>query len=396
MWIANFFIAASLTMILPFLSLYIETFGEFTDDYVQKWSGLVFGVTFLTAFIFSPIWGRYGDQKGRKRVLIILGYGVAVCVFLMGFVNSVHLLFVLRLFMGLFAGFVSMAQALIAAQTPKEIAGRTLGTLQTGSVTGALLGPLIGGFLADSVGFTYTFLITSFTTAIAATFVLGIKEVRVDKKGKNEKSYTSKEVLRYIFSTPMMLMVMVVSTIIHAANFAISPLLALYVNEFHGAANLAFLSGLAFSATGLGNLIFTRQWGKLGDRIGYEKVLFILLLLCALIFLPQAFITNIWQLVILRFLLGFAFGGIIPCRTAYIRQKAPASIQGEVLGYNTSFRFLGNVIGPVIGGVLSAYLGISSVFFLTSGLFLLSAVLLWMAYQKDIHEVVKQVESSNG
>src|SRR5699024_8948891 len=62
---ANFFVAASMTMTMPFIHLYIQSFGAFSHDYVHTWSGLILGVTFVTAFIFSPIWGRIGDKFGR-------------------------------------------------------------------------------------------------------------------------------------------------------------------------------------------------------------------------------------------------------------------------------------------------------------------------------------------
>ena len=52
-------------------------------------------------------------------------------------------------------------------------------------------------------------------------------------------------------------------------------------------------------------------------------------------------------------------------------------MQGEVLGYNQSFRFLGNVIGPAFGGIVSGYIGISSVFYVTGALFLGAFGLLW-------------------
>ncbi len=61
MWFCNFLVAASMTMVVPFISLYIETFGDFSDEYVQRWAGLVFGVTFISAFLFSPLWGKIGD-----------------------------------------------------------------------------------------------------------------------------------------------------------------------------------------------------------------------------------------------------------------------------------------------------------------------------------------------
>ncbi|EUJ62847.1 hypothetical protein MCOL2_03446 [Listeria fleischmannii FSL S10-1203] len=65
--LANLLMSASTTMIMPFLSLYIETFGDHDPAYVQKWAGYIFGVTFLVAFIFSPIWGRIGDRFGYKK-----------------------------------------------------------------------------------------------------------------------------------------------------------------------------------------------------------------------------------------------------------------------------------------------------------------------------------------
>ncbi|WP_165439173.1 MFS transporter [Bacillus timonensis] len=377
MWFANFFVAASATMIMPFLSLYIETFGDYSDGFVQRWAGLVFAATFFTAFFISPIWGRFGDRNGYKKILLITGTGIAFSIFLMGYVNTVEQLFVLRLFMGVVTGFIPTSLALISAQTPKEIAGKTLGTLQMGNVSGALFGPLLGGLLADAVGFQYTFVITAVVILGAVILVgFGIKEVRLNETSTTVKKYTRKEVLIHIFKNPVLLTVMLISTLIQVANFSIQPLLALYVTHLTDSSNIVFLAGMAFSATGFGNLLFTRQWGKLGDRIGHEKILTFLLLACSILFIPQGLVNELWQLVLCRFLFGMAVGGLIPCMTAYIRQVAPLSMQGEVQGYNVSFRFLGNVIGPISGGILSGFFGISTVFFITSGLFLTGAIIL--------------------
>lgn len=383
MWFANFFISASMTMVLPFIALYIETFGEFSDKYVQNWSGLIFGVTFVTAFFFSPIWGRIGDRYGRKRILIFSAFGMAFSILLMGFVDSVWELFILRAFMGIFAGFISMSQAFISTQTPKEIAGRVLGTLQTGSITGQLIGPLLGGVLADSFGYASTFKWTSIAIFISAVLVFATREYRMKDVKGTKTSYTTKEVFRHIGKNPLLLNVLLISTIIQMAHFSIQPILSLYVGELHGTENLAFYSGIAFSAAGLGNLMMARQWGKIADRFGYIRILITLLLIAAFVYLPGAFVTNIWQLVLIRFALGVAIGGIVPVRVAYIRQEAPIAMQGEVLGYNTSLRFLGNVIGPVMGGFVAGAFGISSVFFITSGLLLVSGVLLFSSMQRN-------------
>ncbi|SHG25999.1 Predicted arabinose efflux permease, MFS family [Ornithinibacillus halophilus] len=375
-------------MVLPFISLYIDSFGDFSDRYVQNWSGWIFAITFVAAFIFSPIWGRVGDKFGRKKLLIFFAIGLGLSVFLMGFATNVWQLFLLRLLMGMFTGFIPMSQALISTQTPQEVAGKVLGTLQTGSITGSLMGPLIGGALADAFGYGNTFKWVSITIFLSALIVaFGIKEILIkfDESDKDHKAYSSKEVFLHIVRHPVLLVVMLISTLVQVAHFSIQPILSLYVEEIHGPASIAFFSGMAFSAAGLGNLLMTRNWGKLGDRIGYIKILIILLFMAGIVYLPGAFVTNIWQLVILRFLLGVSIGGIIPVRIAYIRQEAPLSMQGEVLGYNTSLRFLGNIIGPALGGMIAGFYGISAVFFVTSGLLILCGFIMLTAWYKHTY-----------
>lgn len=376
-------------MVLPFISLYIEEFGNFSDTYVQTWSGWIFGITFVTAFIFSPIWGRIGDKFGRKKILIISAAGLGLSVLLMGFASSVWELFLLRLFMGVFTGFIPMSQAMISTQTPKKIAGQVLGTLQTGSITGALMGPMLGGALADVFGYASTFRWTSITIMVSGLIVLfGVKELLLnkDEDGEDYKSYTSKEVLMHVVKNPVLLIVMLISALVQIAHFSIQPILSLYVAEIHGPANIAFFSGVAFSAAGLGNLLMAKRWGRLGDRIGYTKIMIFLLFMAGIVYFPGAFVTNIWQLVVLRFLLGISIGGLVPVRIAYIRQEAPLSMQGEVLGYNTSLRFLGNIIGPALGGVVSGFYGFTGVFFVTSALLILGGIIMLVAWYRHEYE----------
>ena len=384
MWFANFFISASLSMIMPFLSLYISSFGTLSEREVQSWSGIIFGVTFVTAFICSPFWGKLGDRHGRKLILIISSFGMGVSILLLGFTENVWQLFMLRVFMGIFTGFIGISQAFISTQTPSHIAGRVLGTLQTGSITGMLFGPLIGGVLADSIGFHGTFLLVSisvFTSAILVTF--GTKEYPV-KIQKGEKShYTSKEVLTHILRDPILLVVLILSSLIQIANFSVQPILSLYVQELHGPENIAFYSGIAFSAAGLGNLLMTRTWGKLGDRIGYVKILIGLIFAAGIVYIPGAMVGSVWELAVVRLLLGMAIGGIIPLRVAYIRQAAPLTMQGEVLGYNNSLRFLGNFIGPILGGMMAGYFGFSAVFYMTSALLIICGITLLTAHIRN-------------
>lgn len=301
---------------------------------------------------------------------------------LLGYVRSVGELFLLRLLMGFFSGFIPVSQAFISTQTSKEIAGRVLGTLQTGSITGSLIGPMLGGILVDSYGYATTFQSTASFIFLSAILVFTIKEYRVGMDKNSKTNYTSKEVWVHILKNPILLNVLLISVLVQIANFSIQPILSLYVGELNGMQNIAFYSGIAFSAAGLGNLLMARKWGEFADKVGYVKILAALLIISAIFYIPGAFVTNVWQLIVVRFALGVTLGGIIPVRIAYIRHKAPVAMQGEVLGYNTSLRFLGNIIGPVLGGFLSGWFGFSSVFFVTSSLLLVSGLILFGSLHK--------------
>ena len=396
MFVSNFLVAGTATVIMPFLSLYINTMGDFSDAYVQKWSGMVFGITFVSAFLMSPIWGRIADKFGYKPILIINGFGISISILLMGFVDSVEAFFFLRLFMGIVTGFIPTSLAFISSQTPKEVAGKTLGTLQMGSVSGTLFGPVLGGLLADSFGFQYTFVITAVVISLAAVLVMvGINEIRKTPSA-DAHVYTRKTVFAGLMHHRLLLHVMIITSLIQIGNFSIQPLLSLYVAGLTDSTDVALLAGITFSAAGIGNLLFARYWGRLGDSIGYEKVLTFLLLLAFLFIVPQALVTELWQLIGLRLLFGIAVGGLIPITTALVRRESPIEIQGEVMGYNTSFRFLGSIIGPMFGGIVSGFIGISSVFFVTGALFLLSYIVLILTRKmpdQDFEDVLLEEEA---
>lgn len=376
--ISNFIVSASSTMIMPFLSLYIETFGNYSEHFVQKWAGLIFGATFISALIMSPIWGRIADKYGYKPILIINCFGIAISFFLMGHVHNVYQFLILRLIQGIVTGFIPTSMAFISKHTPKNTAGKTLGTLQIGSVGGTLFGPVIGGAIADAVGFSITFKLTATAIGIAAFIVMiFIHEPKIIQK-KKSRLYSRKNILTSIFKHHLMLNIMFVTALIQIGNFSIQPLLSLYVADLTSSSQVALFAGITFSATGIGSILFAPFWGKISDHYGYEKILMFLLFVTMLCIIPQALVTSLWQLIFLRFLFGIFSGGLIPITTAIIRREAPIEVQGEIMGYNQSFRFLGNIIGPALGGWISGLFSISSVFYTTGLLFFIASIIVYI------------------
>ncbi|MFQ7233697.1 MAG: MFS transporter, partial [Enterococcus hulanensis] len=141
LWFGTFMAGIGFSLVMPFMSLYIDTLGSYSNQQLNFWSGITFSSTFLITAIVSPLWGRLADQKGRKLMLLRASLGMAIVISLMGTVGNVYQLIGLRLLQGVFSGYISNATALVATGTPREKSGQVLGTLATGAVTGNLLGP---------------------------------------------------------------------------------------------------------------------------------------------------------------------------------------------------------------------------------------------------------------
>jgi len=115
--------------------------------------------------------------------------------------------------------------------------------------------------------------------------------------------------------------------------------------------------------------------GRISDRVGPKWILLVSLIGAGLMFIPQSFVGTVGQLLVCRFLLGCFMGGLIPTVNALIRRYTPDGQDSRAFGFNSSALALGNMTGPVTGGVLSGLIGIEGLFIM-SGLFLF-ATSLW-------------------
>ena len=374
-WIGSFLTAASMSLVLPFLPLFIEQLGVKNPDHVVTWSAVAFGATFLVAAVVSPMWGRLADQKGRKLMLIRASLGMAIVMLLISFVQDVYQLVGLRLLMGAVSGFISAGITLIASQTPKEKSGWALGTLSTGGITGGLLGPLIGGLLADWIGLRSVFLFTG--SALFLTFLITLWFVKEDFVPVKREELAS---MRSIFTSlrhPQLIVGLFATTfLIQFSTQSIGPLLTLYVRELnpHTTA-LAFMAGIVASAPGLAALFSAQRLGRLSDRYGAERILFWALLLYSVFLIPQAFVTSTTQLILLRFGIGFATAALMPSVQSLLRQHTPTAATGRIFSYNQSAQFMGNLLGPLFGSQIVAHFGFSALFIIT-GLIMISNAFL--------------------
>ncbi|MEK5436632.1 MFS transporter [Paenibacillus odorifer] len=382
-WFGMFVTGVGMSQIAPVLPLYIKHLGVDNADSVAQFSGIAFGITFIVSAIFSPIWGLAADRFGRKPMLLRASLGMAIVISCMGFAPNVYVLIALRLLQGTITGYSTACTTLIATQTDKEHAGYALGTLSTASIAGALLGPTIGGFIAESMGLQSSFFVTGGLMLVA--FITTALFVKESFHREDKKTLSIKEVWSSVPEKSLTLTLFLTFFILTVALYSVEPIITVYVTQLSkSASHVALLAGMTFSASGLANIIAAPRLGKLSDRIGAQKVILVALIAAGLLFIPQAFVQNPWQLMGLRFLLGLAAGGLIPSVNILVKKITPDALTGRVFGFNMSAGYLGTFAGSVLGGQVAAWFGIRDVFFITSILLLINAGWVYFKVYKKL------------
>lgn len=377
----NFFVMAGMTMITPFLPLYLKTMGMQSDHEVAIWGGLIFASNFLTSFLFQPIWGSLADRYGRKMMVLRSGFGMSIVMVLMGFSTTAWHLLLLRLINGTISGFVPASVALISANTPKKKIGLAMGTLQSGGVAGTILGPLFGGVLADSIGYSPIFYVTGGLLFAASVLVLLlVKEQFNAEKAQREPKVPLRTIFRQLIGQRQLASLFAVSFIIQFAVLASLPVMPLFVEQLHGQeANLALFAGLVSSVNGFSNMISSPILGRLSDRIGAQRILAVCMVGSALSFIPQAIVGSVWQLLVSRFIFGLFLGGLLPSVYTLIRKYTPDGMESRAYSFNSSSFSLGNLLGPVTGGILSGYIGVRGIFIMSAVLMFVNAALVFFS-----------------
>ncbi len=382
-WFGCFFTGMAISQILPFLPLYIQQLGVESHQALTLWAGLTFSVTFMVSAIVSPMWGSLADRKGRKLMLLRASFGMGAVIFLQAFVTQAWQLLLLRALMGLTSGYIPNALALVASQVPRERSGWALSTVSTGQISGVLAGPLLGGLLADWLGLRSVFLVTSGLLMVSFFITLFLIKEGVPRVVKKQDKLSCREVFRSLSHPTLVICLFFTTLVIQLCNGSISPILTLFVRDLApDVQNIAFLSGFIAAIPGVAALFSAPRLGKLGDRIGAERVLIAAMSFSIVLFVGMAFVTSVTQLAMLRFLLGFADGAMMPAVQTLLVRYSSEQVTGRIFGYNQSFMYLGNVVGPLMGAGVSAVGGFRWVFIATALVVLVNTWQLRRFYRK--------------
>lgn len=374
--IAVFIAGIAFSEIMPFLSLYINTLGNFSHQQLNFWSGIVYSGTFIVSAVVSPWWGKLADKKGRKPMILRAGIGMSVVIACMGLVQNVWQLLLLRMLQGVFAGFISNSNALVATETPKTNSGQALGTIASATTAGTLLGPLVGGALTSIFSYRITFMITGGLLLLCSILVLFFIHEDDFKPVTAKKLDKASGVIKSLRSPHLIFGLLLTTLIIQAANNSINPIVSLYVRQLlNGYGNVVFISGVIAALPGIATFLVASRFGALGDKIGTHKIIVAGFIAASIFFFLTAFVRNTVELGILRFLVGFSDACLFPQVQTMLTKNSPAAVTGRIFSWNQSAMYIGNIVGPLLGSFVSGMFNYSMVFIVTTVIVLINLLL---------------------
>ncbi len=369
----------SFTILSPIMPLFLPEVGVTSITALDLWSGGLASVTSFIAAFAAPIWGRMSDIYGRKPMVLRAAFSIGVITILMGLAQSPWHLLGLRILMGGLAGFSSAAIVLVTTQVPAGKLGSSLGWMSTGQTVGNLIGPLIGGILADATGsYRQPFFVAGCVSLVSFVLCWFMVPERFTRPAEVKSRPSMLTGLRQLTRAPAMAALVMVLLLSQFGVQAIAPIVTIFIQEMIGSRpDLATLSGLAFSASGIAGVVAVPLLGRMSDRIGERKVLLIAIAGAALATAPQAFTDSYWVFVAERFGDGMFVGAIVPMTNTLIAKMTSPDSRGYTFGLTQSAYFLGNSFGPITGGAVGAAFGLHWVFLVTAAM--LSAAVVAVA-----------------
>ena len=379
-WVAELAAIAGFSVVMPFLPYYVQELGITELHQVELWSGILFATQAVTMTIFSPIWGSLADRYGRKIMVQRAMFGGALVISLMGFAQNVWQLAALRAVQGVLTGTVPAATTLVASSAPRERSGYALGLLQMAVWIGASIGPLLGGLVADTWGYRAAFWVTGGLLFVAGLTVWRYVEEQFVPPDRQEGRPGSGfwDGIRLVARNRALLSVFSIRILVRLGMRMLGPILPLFIQSLvPSSARVASMTGLISGAGAASSAVGALTLGRASDRIGYRRVLLVCTFLAAVLYVPQFFVVNPWQLLVLQALLGLVMSGVLASISALQANLAPEGHQGAVYGLDASVVSMANAVGPLLGASVAAALGLRVPFLLAAAIVFVASGLSW-------------------
>lgn len=341
------------TLVMPFLSSYIQELGVTGTGEAALWTGITLGVTPAIAALCAPLWGRVGDRFGNKLLVQRALLSCIVVMALMARASAAWQLFALRAIQGLLAGYGSLTLTMAATSAPRDQMAKAIGAVQTAQRFGPAIGPIIGGLLASAIGLRKTFLVSSAVYGVAFLMVtLMYTETKTPREPAQPEERVS---FSNVLAFENFLVLMFVIFLLQVVDRSFGPVLLLHVTQIgYVSSQASLLVGGLFSVLAVSSVTGYQLAAALLKRTTARAVIVSAVLAAASSLATFALVESAWLLMLTIACFGLAAGTALTTAFTAAGSVVPRHAHGVGFGFLTGASLIGSAISPVLSGLLAA------------------------------------------
>ncbi|MEK5440556.1 MULTISPECIES: MFS transporter [unclassified Fredinandcohnia] len=338
-----FLVYVGFGIIIPVIPFYAEDLGASPTEL-----GLLMAVYSLMQFLFAPMWGRISDRIGRKPVIMIGIFGLAVSFFLMALSTELWMLFAARIIGGfLSAANMPTVMAYAADITSEEDRGKGMGVIGASIGLGFIFGPAIGGIFSKT-NLHMPFYIAGTLSLLTFFLVMIVLKESLSKEQRHPKDRKRTGLLKALNGPESVLFFL--SLFITLSLSGLEATFAYFAAEKAGLGTTEL--GYIFMIMGLaGAIVQGGLVGRLTKQFGEGFVIQIGIFVSAVGFFLILFTKDFVTAAIYLTIFGVGNGIIRPAVSALLTKRSKTG-HGSVTGLLSSFDSLGRILGPILGGLL--------------------------------------------
>jgi MFS transporter, DHA1 family, tetracycline resistance protein len=370
----------ALGLIIPVLPKLIESFVDNDTASAARIFGLFGTAWALMQFFFSPVLGALSDRFGRRPVVLLSNFGLAVDYVFMALAPSLSWLFVGRVISGITSASISTAFAYIADITAPEKRAAVFGKIGVAFGAGFILGPALGGLLGDSDPRLPFWVAAglSFANALYGLLILPESLPKERRSPWRWRSANPVGALHLLSSDRVLAGLSLANFFAQLAHVVLPSVFVLYATYRYGWDSKTV--GLTLALVGICSMVV--QGGAIGpivNRFGERNALFLGLACGAAgIFIYGVAPTGplFWVGIPVMALWGVAGAAT----QALITRRVSPEQQGQLQGATNSVQSVSQLLGPFLFTLTFAYfIGPQTPLQLPGAPFLLAAALLALA-----------------
>ena len=372
--------AMGIGIIMPVMPDLIRELTDLPLGAAALWGGYLSFVYALMQFAFGPTLGNLSDRFGRRPVLLLSLFALAVDYLIMGFAPTLWLLFAGRALAGVAGATYSTANAYMADVSPPDRRAQNFGLIGAGFGVGFIAGPLIGG-LAGELGTRAPFFVAAALATI--NFAYGALVLPETLAPENRRRFDWRRAnpfgaARQIAGMPMVAWFFVAMFLFNLAHFAYPAVWSFYTKEAFAWSNAQI--GLSLAIVGI-SFAVAQGWliRLILPRLGEVGTAFwgFIVSIAGLVLFGLA--TEGWMVYAIIPFTGL--GALItPAMTALMSRRVPADAQGELQGALSGVLGVTLIISPVLMTQIFGYFtSAQAPVYLPGAPFLGAAVLMALA-----------------